>query len=125
MAKVKFVSETKYKHVTRPAHTVFTVDDSDLESLRASGAIVVEASVEPVVSTSAVSLEEIEGVEQEALEPVVVEEAATVEAATDVNLDVMTVAELRAYAMSNGISLGGATKKDVVREIIEEALAKQ
>ena len=40
MAEVKFVTIAKYKGVSHPAHTPFTVEDKDVESLVRDGAIV-------------------------------------------------------------------------------------
>lgn len=40
MAQVKFVNTAKYAGVRYPAHTPFEVDDNDVESLVAQGAIV-------------------------------------------------------------------------------------
>lgn len=40
MAEVKFVNNVKYKGVSYPAHTPFTVEDKDVEALVKDGAIV-------------------------------------------------------------------------------------
>ena len=42
MAKIKFPTKSKYNGVSYPAHTVFEVDDKDLEGLVMDGCFIVE-----------------------------------------------------------------------------------
>lgn len=51
MAEVKFTNTAKYKGVSYPAHTPFTVDDADIETLVCDGAIVIVAP-KPVQSSN-------------------------------------------------------------------------
>ena len=55
MAKIKFPTKSKYNGVSYPAHTVFEVDDKDLEGLVIDGCFIIEGAkptrAKPVTET--------------------------------------------------------------------------
>lgn len=83
MAEVKFVNAAKYKGVRYPAHTPFQVADEDVDSLVNLGAIVLVAP-----QTRAAEVE-----------------------SDNINLDKMTVNELKAYAAEKEININGIERK--------------
>lgn len=112
MYKVKFPVTVKYKRIKRPAHTVFEVEDADIQNLVKAGAIIIEKP-SPVVEPPEES-------------PVDTEEG-TDKTEADVKVTVtpdMTVAELTAFAESKGIDITGKTKKAEIFNTIVEALGK-
>jgi hypothetical protein len=112
MYKVKFPVTVKYKRTKYPAHTVFEVDDADIQNLVKDGAIIIEKPapvVEPPVEPP-VNTEE---------SPDKTENNAEVTVTPD-----MTVAELTAFAESKGIDITGKTKKAEIFNTIVEALGK-
>lgn len=121
MAKVKFVNEVKYNGVKYPAHTVFTVEDADLQSLRQSGAIVIEdakPAEAPIDSTPDATppVEPESEKEPEETEKEKVPEDQTPE------IDKMTVAELRALAKEMDIDIKGVEKKADLIAVISESV---
>ena len=112
MYKVKFPVTVKYKRTKHPAHTVFEVEDVDIQDLVKAGATIIEKPA-PVVEPPVVP-------------PVNTEEEAD---KTENNAEVtvtpdMTVAELTAFAESKGIDITGKTKKAEIFNTIVEALGK-
>lgn len=108
MYKVKFPVTVKYKRTKHPAHTVFEVEDADIQNLVKAGAIIIEKPA-PVVTPPVDSAEddtEKDNGTQETVTPN------------------MTVAELTAFAESKGIDIGGKTKKAEIFNTIVEALGK-
>lgn len=93
MAEVKFVNTIKYKGVRYPAHTPFQVADEDVDSLVDSGAIVLVAP-----QTRAAEVE-----------------------SDDINLDKMTVNELKAYAAEKEINISGIERKADILAAIKAA----
>lgn len=83
MAEVKFVNTIKYKGVRYPAHTPFQVADEDVDSLVDSGAIVLVAP-----QTKAAEVE-----------------------SDNINLDKMTVNELKDYAAEKEINISRIERK--------------
>ena len=108
MYKVKFPVTVKYKRTKHPAHTVFEVDDADIQNLVKAGAIIIEKPA-PVVTAP------VESDEDDAKEATDTQETVTPN---------MTVAELTAFAESKGIDIGGKTKKAEIFNTIVEALGK-
>lgn len=96
MAKVKFVNAVKYRGVRYPAHTPFTVDDADIESLVSKGAIIIEPpasaedSNEPIPSNN-----------------------------SEKDFDRMKIDELKAYAAENNIDISGLEKKAEILNAIK------
>lgn len=108
MYKVKFPVTVKYKRTKHPAHTVFEVEDADIQNLVKAGAIIIEKPA-PVVT------------------PPVNSDKDDTEKDNDTQKTVtpnMTVAELTAFAESKGIDIGGKTKKAEIFNTIVEALGK-
>lgn len=99
MAKVKFTKQVRYKSVKYPAHTVFQVEDTDVDALKAEGAIVI-VPARVIVNKDT----------RQVIKP------------ETVSLDTMKVAELIEYAKENNIPLGIAQRKDDIIAIISEAL---
>lgn len=92
MAKVKFVNTAKYKGSLYPAHTCFSVDDKDVESLVKQGAIVIEAPKK-------------EQAPEEDSKP----------------FDTMKVSELKAYAAQHNIDVSGIERKADILAAIKAA----
>lgn len=90
MAEVKFVNTVKYRGVRYPAHTPFTVDDADIDSLVSKGAILISA---PKVTGNPD-----EGVK---------------------DLDRMKIDELKAYASEKDIDITGLEKKSDILSAIK------
>lgn len=108
MYKVKFPVTVKYKRIKHPAHTVFEVDDADIQNLVKAGAIIIEKPA-PVVTPPVDSAEDDTEKDNDTQETVTPN---------------MTVAELTAFAESKGIDIGGKTKKAEIFNTIVEALGK-
>lgn len=108
MYKVKFPVTVKYKRTKHPAHTVFEVEDADIQNLVKAGAIIIEKPA-PVVTSPVDSDEDDTNTEENTQETVTPN---------------MTVAELTAFAESKGIDIGGKTKKAEIFNTIVEALGK-
>lgn len=108
MYKVKFPVTVKYKRIKHPAHTVFEVDDADIQDLVKAGAIIIEKPA-PVVTLPVDSSEDDTEKDNDTQETVTPN---------------MTVAELTAFAESRGIDIGGKTKKAEIFNTIVEALGK-
>lgn len=96
MAKVKFVNTVKYRGVRYPAHTPFTVDDADVESLVSKGAIVTES-------------------------PASAEDSNETNPSNDAekDFDRMKIDELKAYAAENNIDISGLEKKAEILNAIK------
>lgn len=112
MYKVKFPVTVKYKRIKHPAHTVFEVDDADIQNLVKAGATIIEKPslvVEPPAEPP-VNPEEDSGKDKDSAEVTVTPD--------------MTVAELTAFAESKGIDITGKTKKAEIFNTIVEALGK-
>lgn len=92
MAKVKFVNTAKYRGVWYPAHTCFSVDDKDVESLVKLGAIVIEAPKQ-------------EQTPEDDSKP----------------FDTMKVNELKAYAGQHNIDISGLERKADILAAIKAA----
>ena len=105
MYKVKFPVTVKYKRTKHPAHTVFEVEDADIQNLVKAGAIIIEKPA-PAVTPPVEDDTEKDDTTQETVTPN------------------MTVAELTAFAESKGIDIGGKTKKAEIFNTIVEALGK-
>lgn len=97
MAEVKFVNAAKYKGVRYPAHTPFQVADEDVDSLVNLGAIVLVAP-----QTRAAEVE-----------------------SDNINLDKMTVTELKTYAAEKEINIGKVERKADILAAIEAAEANK
>lgn len=108
MYKVKFPVTVKYKRTKHPAHTVFEVEDADIQNLVKAGAIIIEKPA-PVVTPPVDSAEDDIEKDDDTQETVTPN---------------MTVAELTAFAESKGIDIGGKTKKAEIFNTIVEALGK-
>lgn len=108
MYKVKFPVTVKYKRTKHPAHTVFEVEDVDIQNLVKAGAIIIEKPA-PVVTPPVDSAEDDTEKDNDTQETVTPN---------------MTVAELTAFAESRGIDIGGKTKKAEIFNTIVEALGK-
>ena len=108
MYKVKFPVTVKYKRTKHPAHTVFEVEDADIQNLVKAGAIIIEKPA-PVVTPPVNSAEDDTEKDNDTQETVTPN---------------MTVAELTAFAESKGIDIGGKTKKAEIFNTIVEALGK-
>lgn len=108
MYKVKFPVTVKYKRTKHPAHTVFEVEDADIQNLVKAGAIIIEKPA-PVVIPPVDSAEDDTEKDNDTQETVTPN---------------MTVAELTAFAESKGIDIGGKTKKAEIFNTIVEALGK-
>lgn len=108
MYKVKFPVTVKYKRTKHPAHTVFEVEDADIQNLVKAGAIIIEKPA-PVVTPPVDSAEDDTEKDNNTQETVTPN---------------MTVAELTAFAESKGIDIGGKTKKAEIFNTIVEALGK-
>lgn len=108
MYKVKFPVTVKYKRTKHPAHTVFEVEDADIQNLVKAGAIIIEKPI-PVVTPPDNSSEDDTEKDNDTQETVTPN---------------MTVAELTAFAESKGIDIGGKTKKAEIFNTIVEALGK-
>ena len=108
MYKVKFPVTVKYKRTKHPAHTVFEVDDADIQNLVKAGATIIEKPA-PVVTPPVNSAEDDTEKDNDTQETVTPN---------------MTVAELTAFAESKGIDIGGKTKKAEIFNTIVEALGK-
>lgn len=108
MYKVKFPVTVKYKRTKHPAHTVFEVEDADIQNLVKAGAIIIEKPA-PVVTPPVDSVEDDTEKDDDTQETVTPN---------------MTVAELTAFAESKGIDIGGKTKKAEIFNTIVEALGK-
>lgn len=108
MYKVKFPVTVKYKRTKHPAHTVFEVEDADIQNLVKAGAIIIEKPA-PVVTPPVDSAEDDTEKDNDTQETVTPN---------------MTVAELTAFAESKGIDIGGKTKKAEIFNTIIEALGK-
>lgn len=108
MYKVKFPVTVKYKRTKHPAHTVFEVEDADIQNLVKAGAIIIEKSA-PVVTPPVDSTEDDTEKDNDTQETVTPN---------------MTIAELTAFAESKGIDIGGKTKKAEIFNTIVEALGK-
>lgn len=108
MYKVKFPVTVKYKRIKHPAHTVFEVEDADIQNLVKAGAIIIEKPA-PVVTPPVTSAEDDTEKDNNTQETVTPN---------------MTVAELTAFAESKGIDIGGKTKKAEIFNTIVEALGK-
>lgn len=108
MYKVKFPVTVKYKRTKHPAHTVFEVEDADIQNLVKAGAIIIEKPA-PVVTPPVDSAEDDTEKDNDTQETVTPN---------------MTVAELTAFAESKGIDIGGKTKKAEIFNTIVEALGK-
>lgn len=96
MAKVKFITRTKYHGDYFPAYTPVDVNDSDLSELQKIGAVVLESG------TTAKE-----------------EGAKSVDKTPD--FASLTVAELTEYAKDHGIDISGVTKKADIVKTIKEA----
>lgn len=103
MAEVKFVNTVKYRGVRYPAHTPFTVDDADIDSLVSKGAILISAP--KVTGNPDAGGNPDEGVK---------------------DLDRMKIDELKAYASEKDIDITGLEKKSDILSAIKafEASAK-
>lgn len=108
MYKVKFPVTVKYKRTKHPAHTVFEVEDADIQNLVKAGAIIIEKPA-PMVTPPVDSAEDDTEKDNDTQETVTPN---------------MTVAELTAFAESKGIDIGGKTKKAEIFNTIVEALGK-
>lgn len=108
MYKVKFPVTVKYKRTKHPAHTVFEVEDVDIQNLVKAGAIIIEKPA-PVVTPPVDSAEDDTEKDNDTQETVTPN---------------MTIAELTAFAESKGIDIGGKTKKAEIFNTIVEALGK-
>lgn len=108
MYKVKFPVTVKYKRTKHPAHTVFEVEDADIQNLVKAGAIIIEKPA-PVVTPPVDSAEDDTEKDNDTQETVTPN---------------MTVAELTAFAESKGIDISGKTKKAEIFNTIVEALGK-
>ena len=102
MTTVKFDKSVKYGGVRHPAHTVFTVEDSDVEELRKAGATVLSTDVvhtvaEPQCGSSEVRTDSLALREQ---------------------LLSYSVRELTEYAKAHDIDLNGKTRKADIYNII-------
>lgn len=108
MYKVKFPVTVKYKRTKHPAHTVFEVEDADIQNLVKAGAIIIEKPA-PVVTPPVDSAEDDTEKDNDTQETVTPN---------------MTVADLTAFAESKGIDISGKTKKAEIFNTIVEALGK-
>lgn len=108
MYKVKFPVTVKYKRTKHPAHTVFEVEDADIQNLVKAGAIIIEKPA-PVVTPPVDSAKDDTEKDNDTQETVTPD---------------MTVDELTAFAESKGIDIGGKTKKAEIFNTIVEALGK-
>ena len=95
MAKVKFITRTKYHGDYFPAYTPVDVNDSDLSELQKIGAVVLESG------TTA-------------------KEEGTKSVGETPDFASLTVAELTEYAKNHGIDISGVTiKADIIKTIKE------
>lgn len=108
MAKVQFPTSVKYRRVKYPAHTPFTVDDSDLALLVYQGAIVVEKGVERV--------EKPEENVNSAVSPLTYLKG---------EFSDYTVVQLREYADANGVTLPKTGPKEEIVTLLNAVKAKR
>lgn len=126
MVTVKFVNSVKYGGVLIQAHTPFLAKEEDLESLRQSGAIVLDEqpTVEPVDPLGVVTEDVPEEVEVEPEAPQEPEEEPEEEPeampAVKHELAKMTTNELKQYAAAAGIEVpANGSKADIFNTIVK------
>lgn len=109
---VKFDHQVKYKGEYHPAHSVFEIDDGDLDALKASGATVIDLSDELKKTPEE---REAERLAQEKAAA----EAAEKLAALKEELMGYTVEQLKQFAAEHNIDIKGKTAKaDIFNAIV-------